>query len=128
VGEDQEQNSEQVSHPESLREDSWKKPPGLANHKGIIGGDRRIGLYVLLVVAAVWVIGGIFVVDPVTIRGPEEMTTHGTLHNVAGTITVPGLPVAGLLISRSLRRTSRQREGAVGVGPNGQRGFSFGRS
>jgi Protein of unknown function (DUF998) len=69
---------------------------------GTIGG--RIGLCLLLIVAAALVIGGIFVVDPVTIKAPEEMTTHGTRHNVAGAITIPGLPIAGVLISRSLRR------------------------
>jgi hypothetical protein len=43
-------------------------------------------------------------VDPVTIKGPEEMTTHGTLHSLAGAIFIPGLPIAGVLISRSLGR------------------------
>jgi hypothetical protein len=46
-----------------------------------IGG--RIGLYLLVFVTAALVIGGIFVVDPVTIKEPEEMTTHGMLHSVA---------------------------------------------
>ncbi len=72
-----------------------------------LGG--RIGLCLLLVVAAALVVAGIFVVDPVTIKGPEEMTTHGTLHNLAGAIFIPGLPIAGVLISRSLGRGSSWR-------------------
>jgi hypothetical protein len=67
-----------------------------------IGG--RIGLGLLLVVAAALVMAGIFAVDPVTIKGPEEMTTHGMLHGLAGSIFIPSLPIAGVLISRSLKR------------------------
>jgi hypothetical protein len=63
----------------------------------------RIGLGLLPVVAAALVMGGAFVVDPVTTK-PEDMTTHGTLHGVAGAILMLGLPAAGLLISRSLSR------------------------
>jgi hypothetical protein len=65
---------------------------------------QRLGARLLLIVAVALVMGGKFVVDPVTIRVPEEMTTHPTLHSVAGAISMPGLPIAGLLISRSLRR------------------------
>ncbi len=72
-----------------------------------IGG--RIGLCLLLIVAAALVMAGIFVVDPVTIKGPEEMTTHGTLHGLAGAIFIPGLPIAGVLVSRSLRRAQAWR-------------------
>jgi Protein of unknown function (DUF998) len=67
-----------------------------------IGG--RIGLGLLLVVAAALVMAGIFVVDPVPIKGPEEMTTHGMLRGLAGAIFIPSLPLAGVLISRSLKR------------------------
>ena len=71
-----------------------------------IGG--RIGLGLLLVVAAALVVGGIFVVDPVTTK-PEDMTTHGILHSLAGAIFTPSLPIAGVLIGRSLGRRQEWR-------------------
>ena len=48
-----------------------------------VGG--RIALGLLLVVAAALAVGGIFVVDPVTTK-PEDMTTHGVIHSVAGAV------------------------------------------
>ena len=71
-----------------------------------IGG--RIALGLLLVVAAALVVGGIFVVDPVTTK-PEDMTTHGMLHSLAGAIFVLSLPIAGVLVSRSLGRRQAWR-------------------
>ena len=66
-----------------------------------IGG--RIALGLLLVVAAALVVGGIFVVDPITTK-PADMTTHGVLHSLAGAMFILGLPIAGVLLSRSLGR------------------------
>ena len=66
-----------------------------------IGG--RIALRLLLVAAAALVAGGIFVVDPITTK-PEEMTAHGRIHSLAGAIFMFSLPIAGVLLSRSLGR------------------------
>ena len=70
--------------------------------------DGRIALGLLLVVAAALVVGGTFVVDPVTTK-PEDMTTHGMLHSLAGAIFTPSLPIAGVLLSRSLGRRQAWR-------------------
>lgn len=66
-----------------------------------IGG--KIGVWLLLVIAAAIVLAGIFVADPVTATDAER-TTHGALHGIGGMIGVPGTPVAALLISYSLAR------------------------
>ena len=71
-----------------------------------IGG--RIALGLLLVVAAALVVGGVFVVDPVMTK-PADMTTHGMLHSLAGAIFVLSLPIAGVLLSRSLGRRQAWR-------------------
>ena len=63
------------------------------------GGRFALGL--LLVNAAALVVGGTFVVDPVTTK-PADMTTHGMLHSAAGAIFIFGFPTAGVLLSRSL--------------------------
>jgi len=83
----------------------------IRNQIAALGG--RIGLGLLLVVAAALAVAGVFVVDPIT-TPPEEMTIHGMLHGAAGMIFIPGLPVAGLLISRSL---ARRPEWQVGIRP-----------
>jgi hypothetical protein len=71
-----------------------------------VGG--RIGLGLLLVVAAALVMAGTFVVDPVTTK-PADMTMHGMLHSLAGAIFSFSLPIAGVLISRSLRHRQTWR-------------------
>jgi hypothetical protein len=70
-------------------------------HVGTTGG--RIGLGVLLAVAAALAMAGVFVMDPIT-AAPDELTTHGSLHGLAAMIGIPGFPVAALLLSRSLAR------------------------
>lgn len=61
----------------------------------------RIGLAVLLAVAAALAAAGIFAMDPITAR-PDELTTHGNLHGLASMVGIPGLPIAALLVTRSL--------------------------
>lgn len=70
-------------------------------HVNTIGG--RLGLILLVVVAVTLVAAGIFVADPITATS-DQLTMHGTLHGVAATIGIPGLPVAAILITRSLVR------------------------
>jgi hypothetical protein len=65
----------------------------------------RTGLAVLLVVAAALVPAGLFAQDPVTAK-PDELTTSGNVHAVASMIGIPGIPIAAMLISSSLWRTS----------------------
>lgn len=65
----------------------------------------KIGLVFLLITAAALIMAGIFDSDPIT-AGPEGATTHGTLHGIAATIGIPGLPIAAVLISKSLVRQS----------------------
>jgi hypothetical protein len=66
-----------------------------------IGG--RIGLALLVVVAATLILAGVFVADPITAT-KDELTAHGAIHGLAATIGIPGLPIAAVLISRSLLR------------------------
>lgn len=66
-----------------------------------IGG--RIGLALLLTSAAGLTMAAIFTTDPITASG-DAPTTHGNLHNVAGTIGI-GIPIAAALISWNLART-----------------------
>ncbi|MCI0414961.1 DUF998 domain-containing protein [bacterium] len=73
----------------------------------------KIGLALLLVVAASLALAGIFVADPIT-ASKAELTTHGKLHGLAGMIGIPGLPIAAVLITRSLTR-NRQRSTATQV-------------
>ena len=63
----------------------------------------KIGLILLFVVAVALVAAGIFVGDPIT-ASKDELTTHGSLHGLAAMIGIPGLPIAAVLISRSLGR------------------------
>lgn len=63
----------------------------------------KIGLVLLLVVAASLIAAGVFVADPIT-ASKGELTTHGNLHGLAAMIGIPGLPIAAVLISRSLVR------------------------
>jgi len=68
---------------------------------GTAGG--KIGLALLLAVAAALATAGIFVMDPIT-ASKDELTTHGNLHGLASMVGIPGLPIAAVLISRSLAR------------------------
>jgi hypothetical protein len=70
------------------------------------GGKIALGL--LAVVAAALAVGGTFVVDPITTK-PQDMTTHGALHSAAGSIFLFGFPIAGVLLSRSLRHRQTWR-------------------
>lgn len=63
----------------------------------------RIGLALLLVVAASLVAAGLFEADPVT-ASKDELTRHGNLHGLAAMVGIPGLPISAVLISRSLVR------------------------
>ncbi|GCE28568.1 hypothetical protein KDA_40520 [Dictyobacter alpinus] len=62
-----------------------------------------IGLAILLVTAAALAAAAIFTIDPIT-ASKDSLTTHGNLHALASIIGVPGLPLAALLVSRSLAR------------------------
>ena len=66
-----------------------------------VGG--RIGLAVLLATAAAMSAAAVFAIDPI-MASKDELTTHHNLHALASMIGVPGLPVAAVLISRSLAR------------------------
>jgi hypothetical protein len=68
---------------------------------GTIGG--KIGLGALLIVAASLIAAGVFTTDPIT-ASRDEMTTHGHLHALAAIVSIPGFPIAALLISLSLAR------------------------
>jgi hypothetical protein len=63
----------------------------------------RIGLGFLLAAAVGMGMAALFSVDPSTVTR-EQMTTQGRLHGFAFMIGVPSLPIAAVLISRSLRR------------------------
>ena len=75
--------------------------PAIRSQIETTGG--RIGLILLLVVAVALIVAGIFVADPIT-AGQDQLTTHGNLHGLAASIGIPGLPIAAVLISRSLSR------------------------
>jgi Protein of unknown function (DUF998) len=65
----------------------------------------RIGVAILLVVAAALVPAGLFPQDPVT-AGPGDATTSGMIHALASMVGIPGIPIAAVLISSSLWRTN----------------------
>ena len=65
----------------------------------------KIGVGILLLVAAAMVPAGLFPQDPIT-AAPNELTTSGSIHAVASMIGIPGLPIAAVLISSSLWRTN----------------------
>jgi hypothetical protein len=73
----------------------------IRSHVNTTGG--KLGLILLLVVAASLLAAGVFVADPITATS-EQLTMHGTLHGVAAMIGIPGLPIAAVLITRSLVR------------------------
>ena len=61
----------------------------------------KVGLGLLLLVAAALAAGGVFVMDPIT-ASKDELTLHGNVHGFAAMIGIPSLPFAALLISHSL--------------------------
>jgi len=83
---------------------------------GTIGG--KIGLAMLLVVAASLVAGGAFTSDPIT-ASKDELTTHGHLHGLAAIVSIPGFPLAAVLISLSFARqrqaSSTVRQSLIGA-------------
>src|SRR3954447_11754211 len=69
--------------------------------RGLAG---RIGLGILAVCAVGSFGVGVFVTDPMT-TPPDALTTHGVLHVIFGAGALVLLPVAALLITRSLARS-----------------------
>jgi hypothetical protein len=69
--------------------------------RGLAG---RIGLGILAVCAVGSVGVGVFVTDPMT-TPPDALSTHGVLHVIFGASALVLLPVAALLITRSLARS-----------------------
>lgn len=65
-----------------------------------VGG--RIGLALLLTSAVGLTMAAIFTTDPMT-SSNDAPTTHGNIHNLAGTIGI-GIPIAAALISWNLAR------------------------
>jgi hypothetical protein len=65
----------------------------------------KVGVGILLLVAAAMVPAGLFPQDPIT-AAPNELTTSGSIHALASMIGIPGLPIAAVLISSSLWRTN----------------------
>jgi hypothetical protein len=63
----------------------------------------RAGCVLLSAVGLSLLMAGLFTQDPITAK-PDALTTHGTLHAVASMIGIPGLPIAALLITWSLKR------------------------
>ena len=68
-------------------------------------GAGKLGIAVLLIVAAALVPAGLFAQDPVTAK-PDELTTSGSIHGLAAMIGIPGIPIAAMLISASLWRAN----------------------
>lgn len=77
----------------------------LALRREVKSWPGRAGLAVLLIVAAALVPAGLFAQDPITAK-PDEFTTSGNIHAMASMIGIPGIPIAAMLISSSLSRTS----------------------
>jgi Protein of unknown function (DUF998) len=69
-----------------------------------LGG--RIGRRVLFAVGLAMFAAGLFDQDPVTAK-PDELSTPGTMHGIAAMIGIPGLPLAAVLIGRSVTRHNR---------------------
>jgi hypothetical protein len=68
----------------------------------------KIGLGLLVAAGASLAAAAVFVSDPITAT-PEQLTRHGNLHGLSAMIGIPGFPVAALLISYSLVRSSARR-------------------
>jgi hypothetical membrane protein len=71
----------------------------------IKGRRGRTGIVILRTVAIALVAAGLFPQDPVTAM-PEEASTSGMLHAIASLIGIPGIPLAAMLLSSSLWRSS----------------------
>jgi hypothetical protein len=69
-----------------------------------------IGLVLLLAAAVSLAAAGVFVMDPIT-ASKNELTTHGSLHGLASLVGIPALPIAAVLISRSLGRNEAWSSG-----------------
>jgi uncharacterized protein DUF998 len=76
-----------------------------AAHDEVRTRSGRIGVGVLLMVAAALVAAGLFPQDPVTARAGDT-TTAGAIHAGASMIGIPGIPLAAVLISSSLWRSN----------------------
>jgi hypothetical protein len=70
----------------------------------------RVGRFVLLAVSLALFGAGLFAQDPVATQ-PDERTVQGTLHAIASMIGIPGIPIAAVLIGRSLTRHNREWRG-----------------
>lgn len=77
----------------------------VALRRAVASRAGRVGVIVLMVVAAALAAAGLFPQDPVTAR-PDEASVSGTVHAVASMIGIPGLPIAAVLTTSSLWRTS----------------------
>ncbi|HEX6052052.1 MAG TPA: DUF998 domain-containing protein [Gemmatimonadaceae bacterium] len=66
----------------------------------------RIGIVLLAATAAALLAAGVFVSDPITAT-KEQLTRHGNFHGLSAMVGIPGLPLAGILITRSLVRDAR---------------------
>jgi hypothetical protein len=66
-----------------------------------VGG--RIGLAFLLFAALGLAMAAMFPMDPITVA-PEDVTTSGRMHGVAGAIGVPGMVVSAVVLSYALRK------------------------
>jgi Protein of unknown function (DUF998) len=96
----------------------------LALALGVHGATRatmtlRIGSFLLAVNGLMWIVGGLFVVDPECGRavaasvpcseGGEPVTTHGAIHGLSGAIAILCLIVGMLLLSRAFKRDDEWR-------------------
>ena len=78
---------------------------GVAIHSQVRTIWGRIGLALLLVAAIGMTISAFNITDPIT-TPKAEMTAHGNLHGLGFILGVPGLTIAAVLISLSLRRNT----------------------
>jgi Protein of unknown function (DUF998) len=63
----------------------------------------KVGLGFLLAGATGLIIAAVFTSDPIT-ASEDGVTTHGTLHGVGNVIGTLAIPIAAVLLTRSLRR------------------------
>jgi hypothetical protein len=63
----------------------------------------RLGLAILSLSAAGMVLAAFNAIDPIT-AGPDELTTHGSLHALGTLLGIPTFPVAASLVSWGLAR------------------------
>ncbi|MES2006047.1 MAG: DUF998 domain-containing protein [Bacteroidota bacterium] len=77
-----------------------------AIRKEIKSASGKLGLFILFIVGFALIGGGLFIMDPLT-TARNEVTGHGNLHGLSGTIGIPGQAIAALLISISLVRNEK---------------------